>query len=95
MKFRLGLVAILFCFVLSSNAIAKSFPTASPESVGMSSQRLMRIDEALKADIKSGKIPAASVLIYRRGKVVYHKNFGTMDKDKKVPLRNDTIYESV
>jgi|SaaInl7_200m_RNA_FD_contig_111_28582_length_2110_multi_6_in_0_out_0_1 CubicO group peptidase (beta-lactamase class C family) len=92
MKFRLGLVAILFCFVLSSNAIAKSFPTASPESVGMSSQRLMRIDEALKADIKAGKIPAASVLIYRRGKVVYHKNFGTMDKDKKVPLRNDTIY---
>ncbi len=92
MKFRISLLTVLFCFIFSTISSAKSFPMASPESVGMSSQRLMRIDKALKADIEAGKYPAASVLIYRKGKVVYHKDFGAMDKDKKVPLAKDTIY---
>lgn len=92
MKYRMVLLALLFGFVFSANATAEPFSTASPEDVGMSSQRLLRIDKALNSDIKAGKIPGATVLIYRKGKLVYFKTFGTMDAEKKVPLKRDTIF---
>ena len=40
-----------------------------PEDVGLSSDRLQRILDTLRADIDAGLVPGAVVLIARRGKI--------------------------
>jgi CubicO group peptidase (beta-lactamase class C family) len=65
---------------------------AAPESVGMSSERLARIDAVVNDYIASGKQANVGVLIARNGKIVYHKAFGQDDAATKTPLRRDAIF---
>jgi len=71
---------------------ADELPKATPESVGMSSQRLARIGAALKADIDKGQMPGAVIAIARRGKLVYYESFGFLDKSKGTPMPKDAIF---
>ena len=71
---------------------AEGLPKATPESVGMSSQRLARIGAALKADIDNGQMPGAVIAIARRGKLVYYESFGFLDKSKGTPMPKDAIF---
>lgn len=51
-------------------AQAQPLPTAAPESVGMSSQRLANIDAFFKSEIERNRVPGAVVAIARNGKLV-------------------------
>ena len=48
-------------------------PTASPESVGMSSERLDRIGAAMHRYVDDGKIAGMVTLVARHGKIVYRE----------------------
>lgn len=64
-----------------------------PESVGMSSERLGRIDAWLdERYIKTGKLPCASVLVQRKGHTVHHGVLGRADVERDRPAREDTIF---
>ncbi|MBI1315285.1 serine hydrolase [bacterium] len=65
----------------------------SAESVGMDSTRLSAIDGMVKASIDRGDIPGAQVLVARRGKVVYHKAFGTLHKGGEDTVSVDNLYD--
>src|SRR5579859_7089168 len=66
---------------------------ASPESVGMSQSALDRIDAHLKTRyVDAGRFPGTQLLIYRRGKVVHDSVQGFADVERKVPVRDDTIF---
>lgn len=65
---------------------------ASPESVGMSTQRLDRIGNMIETAVADDVIPGATVLIARRGKIVYHKSFGSSDNPNNRAARTDDIY---
>src|SRR5689334_23234177 len=68
-------------------------PTASPESVGMSSARLGRLEDHLKRNyIDTGRFPCTQTLVYRRGKLVHSAVQGQADIERKVPLKDDTIF---
>src|ERR1044072_2547072 len=67
-------------------------PRAKPEDVGLSSERLARIGETLKADIDAGRIPGAVIAIARRGKLVALDAYGWRDKDANVAMTTDTIF---
>ena len=68
-------------------------PTASPESVGMSSARLNRLEDHLKRNyIDSGRFPCTQTLVYRRGKLVHSAVQGFADVERKVPVKDDTIF---
>jgi len=71
---------------------ADGLPRATPESVGMSSQRLSRIAAALKQDVDNGRMPGAVIAIARRGKLVYYESFGFLDKGKGTPMPKDAIF---
>lgn len=71
---------------------ADPLPRAEPESVSMSSTRLARIDQTLKSDIDSGRIPGVVVAVARNGKLVYFKAFGYQDKAAGVPMTTDSIF---
>ncbi len=71
---------------------ADPLPRAKPESVGMSSERLGRIGEALRADVEKGRLPGAVVAVARKGKLVYYQSFGYLDKDAGTKMPNDAIF---
>ena len=71
---------------------AADLPTVSPESVGMSSARLSRLDAAMQADIAAGRLPGIVVAVARRGKVVYQKAFGAANLATRQPMRTDALF---
>ena len=76
----------------SAPVIVKTFPTVSPESVGLSSERLKRIDENVNKWLADGRLNGCVALIIRDGKIAYHKAFGYNDDAKKEPMRTDNIF---
>jgi CubicO group peptidase (beta-lactamase class C family) len=74
---------------------AAALPEAQPEDVGLSSQRLARLDTAMQKAVDSGELPGVVILIARDGRLAYAKSFGWQDREKKIPMRNDSIFVSV
>jgi CubicO group peptidase (beta-lactamase class C family) len=64
----------------------------SPESVGMSSQRLARIDAMCEQAIAQNQVPGIVALVARHGKIVYYKAFGMSDNADKRGMRRETIF---
>jgi hypothetical protein len=50
-----------------SMAWAQGLPSAKPEDVGLSSERLGRIGKVLQAEIQAKKLPGAIAVVARRG----------------------------
>jgi CubicO group peptidase (beta-lactamase class C family) len=92
MKLRLNLLLMVFCLVFISPALAETLPSTVPEVVGLSSERLSLIDAVLTADIAKGKIEGAVVLIARKGKIAYFKNFGMRNKEAGLPMEKDSLF---
>ena len=92
---------ILLCLILSTSvAFAQTNSTqkspfltdAQAESVGMSSERLMRIDAFLQKSVDKKEIPGAVAIICRNGKIVYHKAFGSADNTAGRAMKTDDIF---
>lgn len=77
---------------ITGAALAAPLPKAKPEAVGLSSQRLQRVTDAFNADVASGKIPGAVVLIAREGKVAYLQTFGFQDRAANSSMQADSIF---
>ena len=96
LRFLPGLGLLLALITTTAPAqTAKPHPPlseAAPETVGMSSQRLARIDAVVNEYVTAGKQANVGVLIARNGKIVYHKTFGQDDAATKTPLRRDAIF---
>jgi CubicO group peptidase (beta-lactamase class C family) len=82
-----------FCLLASTAAFAEDpLPRAKPEEVGFSSERLARIGTTIKADVDAGRIPGAVIAIARHGKLVMFEAYGWRDKEAKVAMTTDTIF---
>tara|TARA_B110000483_G_scaffold25780_1_gene30683 strand:- start:2271 stop:3557 length:1287 start_codon:yes stop_codon:yes gene_type:complete len=75
----------------SSNQHSEPLADASPVSVGLSPERLDRIDTMIEDAIAAEQIPGAVALIARDGKIAYHRAFGTADPDGR-ELQLDSIF---
>lgn len=64
----------------------------SPESVGFLSSKLDLIEPMCKKYIDKGQIAGVSAIITKNNKVVYRKNIGFANIEKKIPIKDDTIY---
>ncbi|MFV0564746.1 MAG: glycoside hydrolase family 3 N-terminal domain-containing protein [Flavobacteriaceae bacterium] len=64
-----------------------------PERVGLDSEKLKKIDSIAKVAIKGRMTPGIQVLVARRGKVVYNKNFGKHTYGGKEEVGFDDIYD--
>jgi len=64
-----------------------------PESVGLSSQRLSRIDRVAARVISEKMAPGMQVLVARKGTVVYQKSFGYHTDRQSIPVTNDHLYD--
>lgn len=75
----LASVGLLLLTTLSFPALA--LEKAAPESVGLSSERLQRLDDTMNAYIEEGRLPGTVVLIARHGKIAYEQAFGWQDRE--------------
>ena len=90
MRMRTGLAAL---WAFSAIAIyGGEIPVADAESVGMSTERLKRIDTAMQRHIDAGDIQGAVTAVARRGKVVHFKAHGLMDVEAERPMAQDAIF---
>lgn len=64
----------------------------SPESVGMSSERLARIDTVMENFVKNNQMPGISTLVYRRGQLVHQGQYGLMNIEANKPMHDDVIF---
>jgi CubicO group peptidase (beta-lactamase class C family) len=78
--------------VLAISAFAADLPRAKPEDIGLSSERLKRMDEVLGAGVASKEIPGYVALVARRGKVAYFKASGVQDPGTGKPMSTDSIF---
>jgi CubicO group peptidase (beta-lactamase class C family) len=62
------------------------------ESVGISSERLKRLDAFLQKSIDQKEIPGAVAIICRNGTIVYHKAFGSADNTTGRAMKTDDIF---
>ena len=66
--------------------------TVSPESVGLSSDRLQRISELVQENITAGNISGAVTLVARHGKIAHLEAAGVMDLESGRPMETDTYF---
>ena len=85
-------IATALATVIAASAFADTMPTAKPESVGMSSERLTRIDDYFQRFVDSGEIAGAVSLVARHGKVVHHSAVGLKYREENLPMTTDTIF---
>ena len=90
---RLLINLVLALLVLSTlPAHAASLPTAKPEEVGLSSVGLQRIGRTLKADVESGRLAGAVVVVARKGRIAYLESVGFRDKAAGALMTPDAIF---
>jgi CubicO group peptidase (beta-lactamase class C family) len=64
----------------------------NPNSVGISKERLIRIDQMLEEAIKKNEIPGIVAFVARNGKIIYYKAFGMADNGSGRILKRDDIF---
>jgi CubicO group peptidase (beta-lactamase class C family) len=85
------MVALTLC--LAGVALADDLQTVGdPESLGFSVRRLERITSWFEAQSEKGDPSGFVVAIARGGKLAYLQPTGFEDHDKKIPMRQDSIF---
>ena len=67
-------------------------PSATPESLGLSSARLQRIGGWLQGEVDAQRIPGAVVMVLRDGKLAYVASVGRQDPAQPKPMARDSIF---
>lgn len=70
----------------------RDLAAAPAESVGVSTERLRRIDEGMKRLVDDKRIAGIVTLLARRGKIVHHSAVGAKDVRKNDPVQKDSIF---
>lgn len=75
--------------VLSSRVLQAQ---ASPEALGFCSDRLKRADDLVQRFINENKLAGAITLVARKGQIAHLSMQGYSDIEKKVPMRENTLF---
>ena len=90
--FLLPFFTFIACNAPNSDIHPLTLSEASPESAGMSTERLSRIDSMCLSAVADNKIPGIVALVARNGKIVYYKAFGMADNQTSRVLKRDDIF---
>lgn len=71
----------------------KRLQYGTPESVGVNSYKLNKIDSLAKVGLYAGMMPGAQILVARKGKVIYSKNFGYHTQSRKNSVKDNDLYD--
>lgn len=89
------MVFVIALLILGTNAAclgAESFPAATPESQGLSSQSLGKLLDVVRGFADKGDIVGGELLVIKNRRTVLHETVGLAELETKQPLERDTIY---
>ncbi|RKU33323.1 serine hydrolase [Candidatus Poribacteria bacterium] len=84
--------ASLLFFCITTLAFGQGLPIAVPEEVGVSTERLQRIQPAMQEYVDEGHVSGFLTAIARRGKVVHFETVGMRDVENNKPVEADTLF---
>ncbi|HEY7444829.1 MAG TPA: serine hydrolase domain-containing protein, partial [Vicinamibacterales bacterium] len=86
-------VAVCVMFVgLLALPWAAELVTTKPEEVGLSTDRLTRINSMMQKRIAAGEISGGVTLVARKGRVAHLEAHGVMDTESKRPMSRDAVF---
>ena len=88
---RARVARILVAFVALALTVA-AVPSGRPEDVGLSTERLQRINQVVQRYIDAKEIAGAVTVVSRRGRVAHFEAQGLMDIERNAPMRKDGIF---
>ena len=84
-------IAASFTFGVAAT-LAQGLPTADPEAVGFSAERLGRVDALVEEAIADDQIAGAVALIARDGQIAHFSAYGMADIDDGEAMQTDSIF---
>ena len=93
MKKIIGILLFL-CWPLwlIHSASGQGLPTAGPEEVGLSLERLKRISKIMQGYVERKELAGIITMVARRGRVAHFARYGVRDFESNEPLRFDNIF---
>ncbi|MEQ9568817.1 MAG: serine hydrolase domain-containing protein, partial [Longimicrobiales bacterium] len=88
---RTLLTGLMAACVLAPAPAATQSPV-TPESVGLSSDRLDRLSRTFEKYVDEGLLPGAEVLVMRGGEIAYLESFGHRDLEAGDPMEVDDLF---
>jgi CubicO group peptidase (beta-lactamase class C family) len=90
---RLGTgITGLFLLVAAPGLAAQGLPIARAEEVGLSTERLERLTEAMDRYAREGRLAGSVVLVARNGRTAYLEASGWRDREAGAAMRADDIF---
>src|SRR5258708_2976504 len=86
------LFSLVALALAAAGLFAQQMPVASPGSVGLSAERLHRIETAVAQSIADKQIAGAVTMVVRRGKVAWLKPQGMLDREAGTPMPSDAMF---
>ena len=71
---------------------AQDLPSATPESVGLSSERLAEATRRLRSHVDAQDIAGVVAAVVRHGRLVYLEAFGELDRERGLAMRDDALF---
>lgn len=91
MKYQLC-TCLLWLFASSLILAQHATPLVPPESVGMSTERLKRVDQQMHEFVDNGQLAGVQTAIMRKGKLVHFDTYGLADLDSQQALDDNSIW---
>jgi CubicO group peptidase (beta-lactamase class C family) len=85
-------IATLALLLIGGIARGQELKQAAPESVGLSSEKLHKIDGIIAEMIEKKKLAGAIVMVAKDGQVAFTGVYGKMDLEADKPMKEDTIF---
>lgn len=91
-SFKLIPLLCMLCMLLMQPAWADALRMASPEKVGISSERLERLNALAESYVSEGKVPGMITMVARHGKLVHFEATGKKGLMDKRDLEKDDLF---
>ncbi len=85
-------LTFLALIALCLTPVSAAAPTARPEDVGLSTERLKRIGELMQRHIAAKTFTGAVTLVARNGRIAHFETHGVMDVEAHKPMQKDAIF---
>jgi CubicO group peptidase (beta-lactamase class C family) len=89
---KTAITCSLLLAALALSIVSAASPTAKPEEVGLSSERLQRVSQMIQRRIAAGDLAGAVTIVARKGKVAHLSAQGVMDLESKQPVTPATMF---
>src|SRR4030095_3571465 len=91
MKKQFAIVVVIVAVAVGAT-LGAARPTARPQDVGLSGDRLKRVSELMQRLIDAKTFSGAVTLVSRNGRIAHFEARGRMHLESKKPMQKDAIF---